>query len=210
MNDKLECLKKLQEVLKEKFSLEDEVKSIPAHLREEEAKLESDRKKYEELKENLENLTKEHKSLAIRYEDASSQRIGYEKQVEFINTQREFEALAKQLEEAKILEQSLLKQRDSKEQELKALEKAVAAAEADFNSQLQVVEDEHKKVDGEVFLLYLLGYGIGRFWIEGIRTDQLLIPGTSLAVSQAVAVVTAAAALVLILYRRRKKNRHYR
>ena len=122
MNDKLECLKKLQEVLKEKFSLEDEVKSIPAHLREEEAKLESDRKKYEELKENLENLTKEHKSLAIRYEDASSQRIGYEKQVEFINTQREFEALAKQLEEAKILEQSLLKQKDSKEQELKALE----------------------------------------------------------------------------------------
>ncbi len=150
MNDKLECLKKLQEVLKEKFSLEDEVKSIPAHLREEEAKLESDRKKYEELKENLENLTKEHKSLAIRYEDASSQRIGYEKQVEFINTQREFEALAKQLEEAKILEQSLLKQRDSKEQELKALEKAVAAAEADFNSQLQVVEDEHKKVDGKL------------------------------------------------------------
>ena len=61
-----------------------------------------------------------------------------------------------------------------------------------------------------MFLLYLLGYGIGRFWIEGIRTDQLLIPGTSLAVSQAMAVVTAAAALVLILHRRRKKNRHYR
>ena len=73
-----------------------------------------------------------------------------------------------------------------------------------------VLYRKHKKVDGEVFLLYLLGYGIGRFWIEGIRTDQLLIPGTSLAVSQAVAVVTAAAALVLILYRRRKKNRHYR
>ena len=73
-----------------------------------------------------------------------------------------------------------------------------------------VLYRKHKKVEGEVFLLYLLGYGIGRFWIEGIRTDQLLIPGTSLAVSQAVAVVTAAAALVLILYRRRKKNRHYR
>ena len=73
-----------------------------------------------------------------------------------------------------------------------------------------VLYRKHKKVDGEVFLLYLLGYGIGRLWIEGIRTDQLLIPGTSLAVSQAVAVVTAAAALVLILYRRRKKNRHYR
>lgn len=73
-----------------------------------------------------------------------------------------------------------------------------------------VLYRKHKKVEGEVFLLYLLGYGIGRFWIEGIRTDQLLIPGTSLAVSRAMAVVTAAAALVLILHRRRKKKRHYR
>ena len=31
----------------------------------------------------------------------------------------------------------------------------------------------HKVFDGEVFLVYLAGYGIGRFWIEGLRTDQL-------------------------------------
>ena len=36
---------------------------------------------------------------------------------------------------------------------------------------------KHKKFDGEIFLLYLLGYGVGRFWIESLRTDQLLIPG---------------------------------
>ncbi len=33
-------------------------------------------------------------------------------------------------------------------------------------------------------LFYLGGYGIGRFIIEGIRTDRLLIPGTQIAVSQ--------------------------
>ena len=33
-------------------------------------------------------------------------------------------------------------------------------------------------------LFYLGGYGIGRFVIEGIRTDRLLIPGTQIAVSQ--------------------------
>ena len=38
-------------------------------------------------------------------------------------------------------------------------------------------------------MLYLGGYGLGRAWIEGIRTDQLLIPGTSLPVSQVLAVV---------------------
>ncbi|EKC62241.1 Prolipoprotein diacylglyceryl transferase, partial [human gut metagenome] len=36
-----------------------------------------------------------------------------------------------------------------------------------------------KKFQGEIFLIYLTGYGMGRFWIEGIRTDQLLISGTN-------------------------------
>ena len=63
---------------------------------------------------------------------------------------------------------------------------------------------KHKKFDGEVFLIYLMGYGIGRFWIEGLRTDQLLIPGTSLAVSQILAGVTALAALGLIVWKRKK------
>lgn len=36
---------------------------------------------------------------------------------------------------------------------------------------------KHKKYEGELFLMYLFGYGLGRFWIEGLRTDQLLLPG---------------------------------
>ena len=48
---------------------------------------------------------------------------------------------------------------------------------------------KHKKFEGEIALLYLGGYGLGRAWIEGIRTDQLLIPGTLLPVSQVLAVV---------------------
>ena len=46
-----------------------------------------------------------------------------------------------------------------------------------------------KKFHGEVFCLYLLLYGIGRFWIEGLRTDQLIFFGTGLAVSQMLALV---------------------
>ncbi len=41
-----------------------------------------------------------------------------------------------------------------------------------------------KKFHGEICLMYLGGYGLGRFLIEGLRTDQLLIPGTGIAVSQ--------------------------
>jgi len=50
-----------------------------------------------------------------------------------------------------------------------------------------------KRFHGMIFLMYLLLYGAGRFWIEGLRTDQLLIPGTALPVSQVLS-----AALVLV------------
>lgn len=41
-----------------------------------------------------------------------------------------------------------------------------------------------KAFKGECTLMYLGGYGIIRFIIEGIRVDQLLIPGTNIPVSQ--------------------------
>ncbi len=48
---------------------------------------------------------------------------------------------------------------------------------------------KHQKFYGEVCLIYFGGYGLGRFIIEGIRTDQLLIPGTQIAVSQMVGIL---------------------
>lgn len=60
---------------------------------------------------------------------------------------------------------------------------------------------KRKKFEGEIFLMYLFGYGVGRFWIEGLRTDQLLIGHTQIAVSQvlaAVLVVISAALIVLV------------
>lgn len=43
---------------------------------------------------------------------------------------------------------------------------------------------KRKKFDGEIFFMYMGFYGLGRCFIESLRTDQLLIPGTYLAVSQ--------------------------
>ncbi len=69
----------------------------------------------------------------------------------------------------------------------------------------------HKKFEGEVFLLYLIGYGIGRFWIEGLRTDQLLVPNTSIPVSQLLAaILVIVSAIMLIQLRKRalRKQEH--
>ena len=48
---------------------------------------------------------------------------------------------------------------------------------------------KHKKFHGEICLLYIGGYGLGRFWVESLRTDQLLIPGTDIAVSMALGLL---------------------
>ena len=41
-----------------------------------------------------------------------------------------------------------------------------------------------RKFGGQLFLMYLFGYGLGRFWIEGIRVDQLMLFETGIPVSQ--------------------------
>lgn len=64
-----------------------------------------------------------------------------------------------------------------------------------------------KRFTGEIFFLYLGGYGLGRVWIEGLRTDSLLVPGTGIAVSQALAGVCVLVALLCILTGRRLASR---
>ncbi len=69
---------------------------------------------------------------------------------------------------------------------------------------------------GEMFLVYLAGYGFGRFWIEGLRTDQLLLPGIGWAVSRVLAAILTVCSVVIIvkvrkaIERRRTMHRHRR
>ena len=66
-----------------------------------------------------------------------------------------------------------------------------------------------KKYDGQMLWIYLLGYGIGRFWIESLRTDQLILFGTGLPVSQALSLVlilVAAGNLIWRGYQHRQKT----
>lgn len=73
---------------------------------------------------------------------------------------------------------------------------------------LLLIYRKHKRFDGELCLLYLGGYGLGRFFIEGIRTDTLFIPGTTVPVSQVLAlvmVVFAVIADIVVRIRLRKK-----
>ena len=73
---------------------------------------------------------------------------------------------------------------------------------------IMLVYQKHKKFNGEIWLVYLGGYGLGRFWIEGIRTDQLYIMGTTIPVSQLIAIICVAVAVladIIVRIRIRKK-----
>ncbi len=65
---------------------------------------------------------------------------------------------------------------------------------------------KHKKFEGELFLMYLWGYGLGRVWIEGLRSDSLMLFGMK--VSQLLAALCVITASLLIARKRLIIRRH--
>lgn len=72
---------------------------------------------------------------------------------------------------------------------------------------LYAVVRPRRKFDGQLFASYILWYGLGRAWIEGMRTDSLYLFGTGIRVSQALAILSAAIALGAILFLLRRQKR---
>jgi len=59
-----------------------------------------------------------------------------------------------------------------------------------------------RKFNGEILTWYLLLYGVGRFWIEGIRTDQLMFFNTDIPSAQVVSIALIVLAGGFILFNR--------
>jgi phosphatidylglycerol:prolipoprotein diacylglycerol transferase len=71
---------------------------------------------------------------------------------------------------------------------------------------LHIFSRKFRRYDGQVFLLYLVWYGVGRFFIEGLRTDSLLTPILPIRISQLVAAVTVLTAVVLLIVFRKRTS----
>ncbi len=67
-----------------------------------------------------------------------------------------------------------------------------------------VIYRDRKKFQGELVLWYLALYGVGRFWVEALRTDQLLIPGIGFPISQLLGAVLAVSGLIAIFIGHKK------
>lgn len=64
---------------------------------------------------------------------------------------------------------------------------------------LHLVSKKWRKFDGQIFIMYIGWYGLGRFFIEGLRTDSLYLIGTDIRVSQLLAIICFGAAVILLL-----------
>lgn len=69
-----------------------------------------------------------------------------------------------------------------------------------------VIFRKYKKFDGQIMCWYMIGYGIGRFIIEGLRTDQLIVPGIHVAVSQIVSIAMVIFGIGFWIYKMRGKG----
>ncbi len=72
---------------------------------------------------------------------------------------------------------------------------------------LLLVFYKYKKHHGQIFFMYVAGYGLGRFWIEGLRTDQLIVPGIEIPASQIVAIGSILVGLIGLLWCRKQENK---
>ena len=73
---------------------------------------------------------------------------------------------------------------------------------------LHIISRKGLKFDGQLFYMYLFWYGLERTVVEGLRTDSLLIPGTSVRVSQILSlllVITGAAMTVIMMQKCRTR-----
>lgn len=80
-----------------------------------------------------------------------------------------------------------------------------------------LVYKKHNKFEGELFLIYICGYSLGRIWIEALRTDKLYIPGTPIPISMVLAILCVVFSAFMIRkgwvitrYRKSRANRSIR
>jgi len=65
---------------------------------------------------------------------------------------------------------------------------------------------KRKMYHGQLLFIYMLGYGVGRFWMESLRTDQLMLSGLGLPVSQVIAGLSIVAAVILMVCSRDRRD----
>jgi predicted nucleic acid-binding Zn-ribbon protein len=158
---KLEKLRNLQDILSEKIILEHEIEEIPKLLVTQEELLTRIKKSFIEKNLDYEKIKSSEIELRSMLKEAESMREKAEKNMDVINTQREYEALDKEIRDASEKEQQYRKELQQKErqlldinEQLKQNTDLIEQQEAELAERRAVIEaelsDKKKQIDALV------------------------------------------------------------
>ncbi len=145
-----ENLKSLQEILVQKYELEGKKNNAPKQLSNQEDLLAKTQKEFIELKSNYDATGEKVSQLKVQLEEAVKSREEGEKGVANSTTHREYEALEKQITEAKNLEDQVRKDLQKEEKELAELNERLKNSEELIHFQENELNESRNSLDKEI------------------------------------------------------------
>ena len=146
----LKKLRNLQVVLRQRFQIEKEINDLPESLSSKTEELHRLKQSFIDNSELFEYIRHRIDELRGRAIEAERQRETYEGRMDEIKTQREYEALDKEIREAGNREVEVRRELQQEEQNLKDMEDSLKNDEERINSEEVQVTNEQKKIDDEI------------------------------------------------------------
>ena len=140
-------LQSLQNVLSNKYLIESEVEDIPRNLQAKEARLSEQKKTFIELNESYEENQKELGQLRSEFSDVEKLRLEAEGRMDHIKTQREYEALYKEIDEYTNREVEMRRRIQSLEHKSQDFSEQLKAEELAFSMLEEEIEQERVQIE---------------------------------------------------------------
>ncbi|MDR0320276.1 MAG: C4-type zinc ribbon domain-containing protein [Treponema sp.] len=146
----LDKLRSLQEIIYEKIGLEKSIQEIPKLLGTQEELLNRLKKTFIEKNSDYEKIKSEEVDLKNKLAEAESTREKSEKNMDVVSTQREYEALDKEIKDASEKEQQYRKDLQQREKLLSELDEQIKQQGALIEQQEKELEERRKKIEAEI------------------------------------------------------------
>jgi predicted nucleic acid-binding Zn-ribbon protein len=146
----LDKLRSLQEIIYEKIGLENSIREIPKLLGTQEELLTRLKKTFIDKNHEYEKVKAEENELRGKLIEAESSREKAEKNMDVINTQREYEALDKEIRDASDREQQFRKDLQQRERVLVELDEQIKQHTSLIEQQEKELEERRKKIQAEI------------------------------------------------------------
>jgi predicted nucleic acid-binding Zn-ribbon protein len=146
----LDKLRSLQEIIYEKISMEKSIQEIPKLLDKDEEMLNRMKKTFIEKNSDYEKVKAEEIDLKNKLAEAESAREKSEKNMDSVSTQREYEALDKEIRDTSEKEQQYRKDLQQKEKILSELDNQIKQQASMIEQSEKDLEDRKKKIEAEI------------------------------------------------------------